>query len=103
MNIKKLLGKRIKELRKTCGCTQEQIAEAVGIETASLSNIENGKYFPTAENLDKILIALKTTPDKLFQIESLREEEALLTEIITILKQNPNRIRDIYKIVKVLV
>ena len=55
MNIKKLLGKRIQEIRKSKKLTQEYVAELVGIEVVSLSNIENGKYYPTAENLKKII------------------------------------------------
>lgn len=45
-NIKSLLGKRIKEIRKKRGLTQEKLAELAGIETPSLSNIENGKNYP---------------------------------------------------------
>ena len=40
-NIKHLLGKRIKEIRKRRGFTQEKLAELAGIEIPSLSNIEN--------------------------------------------------------------
>lgn len=103
MNIKKLLGQRIKELRKNKKLTQEQIAEFVGIEPASLSNIENGKYYPTAENLEKILIALESSPEKLFKIEQYQNNEDLLKEINLLLKNNPQKIKDVYKIVKVLV
>jgi transcriptional regulator with XRE-family HTH domain len=53
MDIKKLLGKRIQEIRKSKKLTQEQVAEIIEMEPASLSNIENGKYYPTAENLEK--------------------------------------------------
>lgn len=38
-NIKNLLGKRIKEIRKRRGLTQEKLAELAGIEIPSLSNI----------------------------------------------------------------
>ena len=40
MNNKKLLGKRIKEIRKSKGYTQEQLSEMIEIETSSLSGIE---------------------------------------------------------------
>ena len=55
MDIKKVLGKRIKDLRKAKGLTQEKVAELIGIETKSFSNIETGKVFPIAENLNKIM------------------------------------------------
>lgn len=102
MNIKKLLGKRIQDLRKRRKMTQEQVAEIMNIETTSLSNIENGKYYPTAENLEKILQILETTPQNLFQIEHYQEPENLIFEINQLLQKNPDKVRDIYKIVKSL-
>lgn len=53
MNIKKLLGKKIQKIRKTRGITQEKLAELVELDTSSISHIENGKYYPSAENLEK--------------------------------------------------
>lgn len=102
MNIKQLLGKRIKELRKKQQLTQEKLAEFVGIDTVSLCNIENGKYYPTAENLEKILLGLKTTPNELFYFEHHQEIKNLKEEINVILDNNPDKIKDIYKIVKAL-
>jgi len=53
------LGKRIKDLRKGIGRTQDQIAKQVGISRASLANIEAGRQkllvhhlFELAEALD---------------------------------------------------
>ena len=39
MDNKKLLGKRIKELRKNLGLTQEKVAEIISVETTSLSEM----------------------------------------------------------------
>ena len=50
MNIKKLLGKKIQQIRKKRKLTQEYVAEIVGIETSSISNIENGKYYHSERN-----------------------------------------------------
>lgn len=47
MDNKKLLGKRIRELRKNRGIKQEQLAEMVGLEPTSISNIENGYNYPS--------------------------------------------------------
>lgn len=65
MNIKNR-GKRIQEIRKKRKLTQEQVAEYVGLETSSISNIENGKYFPTVENLEKIIKILNIKPAEIF-------------------------------------
>ena len=100
MNIKLLLGKRIKELRKQRKLTQENVSELIGIDTVSLSNIETGKYYPTAENLDKILNILKITPHELFDFEHLDSNDILIQKINDMLNKNPERIKDVYKILK---
>ncbi len=102
LNIKKLLGKRIKEIRKSKNLTQDKVAEIINIETTSLSNIENGKYYPTADNLEKIIKVLDIQPYKLFQFEHLAPNDDLQKEIVDLLNKNPERIKDIYKIVKAL-
>lgn len=82
MNIKKLLGKRIQEIRKSKKLTQEYVAEKIGIEPASLSNIENGKYYPTAENIEKIIAILDVKPSDLYTFEHLAPTEVLLNEML---------------------
>lgn len=102
MNIKQLFGKRIKELRKKQKLTQEKLAEFIGIDTVSLCNIENGKYYPTSDNLEKILLGLNTNPSELFYFEHHQEIENLRKEINIILDNNPDKIIDFYKIIKAL-
>ena len=58
MNLKENLGKNIQKYRKLNGITQEKLAEIIDVEINSISSIERGKYFPTAENLVKISNAL---------------------------------------------
>ena len=50
-DIKKLLGRRIKELRESKDLTQEQLAEKIGIGQRNLSKIECGNNFVTSETL----------------------------------------------------
>ena len=59
MDNKKLLGKRIKEIRKYKGLTQEQLSEMIDIETSSLSGIESGRFFPSLHVLDKMSSVLE--------------------------------------------
>ena len=100
-NIKSLLGSRIREIRKAKKLTQEKIAEAAGIEIPSLSNIENGKNYPNAENIEKIAHALGVEVFELYIFEHLKEpnEKLMLNEINTILKNNTNLIKIIYNII----
>ena len=52
-NLKKLLGKRIQELRKKKNITQQQLADMLDIDQRTLSAIECGVNFPS-KNLIKI-------------------------------------------------
>lgn len=102
MDIKKLLGERIKKVRKARGLTQEQVAEFVNIETKSFSNIETGRTYPEAENLGKIMEILKITPFELFNFEYLKSNDELLSEMCSVMKEDENLTRTIYKIFKAL-
>ena len=97
MDIKKLLGKKIKEIRKNKNFTQEKMAELIGIEPASLSNIENGKYYPTAENLEKIIKILDVTPSELYNFEYFSPAQELLSEMYNAMANNEKLLRTMYK------
>lgn len=97
MNIKKLLGKKIQEIRKSKKLTQEYVAEKIGIETTSLSNIENGRYYPTSENLEKITNILSVKPSELFNFEYLQPQAQITEEMYEAMKQNEKLARLMYK------
>lgn len=44
-------GEKIKRARENLGLTQEELAQAVGISSEFISNIESGRRFPSFENL----------------------------------------------------
>ena len=103
MNNKVLLGKRIRELRKRNNLKQEKLAELVGLEPTSISNIENGYNYPTFQNLEKIANILNVTFVDIFKFEHHKEAENLILEINEILKNNPEKTKDFYKIIKALI
>jgi len=86
--MKKLLGKRIKELRIKNGLTQEQLAEIVGMGERNLSKIECGINFVSAEALEKLTLALKVTPKELFDFEHLNNSEYKKDQIINAINSN---------------
>ncbi len=102
MNIKKKLGLKIKEIRRSKKHTQEFIAEKMGIETKSLSNIERGIFYPTAENLEKISKILEVQPCELFDFEHHKSDEELKKEILKIIEENPNKLKQIYKLLNTI-
>ena len=102
MDNKKLLGLRIKELRKRKNISQEQLAELTGLEPPSICNIENGKNYPALQNLEKIINILDVSFSDVFKFEHHQPDENLIFEIDKILRQNPDKVKDIYKTAKAL-
>lgn len=105
MDIKEELGKKIKRMRLNRGLTQEQLAEAVDVSQRTLSGIEIGENFVTAETLDKIIKALNTTPEELFATNHLKEKDELIHEIIQNVKylsNNPTKLDVLYNVTKSL-
>ena len=103
MILKKLLGERIKRLRKNRNLTQEQLAEMIEIAPRNLSRIEVGESFVTAETLEKLLFALNVTAEELFAYEHIREAKDLLAEIYTYLdtiKTNKSQLEKVYRAIK---
>ena len=78
MNIKKQLGSKIKRLRQKKGYTQEQLAEKMGIATRTLSGIEIGENFVTAETLEKVFDVLEVSGSELFAFDHLKSQEELI-------------------------
>ena len=60
------IGKRIKDLRKQNDLTQEKLAEAIGMSTTYIGDMEARERFPSAETIDKIATALGVHPSTLF-------------------------------------
>lgn len=103
MELKKNIGKRIKEIRKQRGLSQEKLAEMVDIEQHTLSYIETGNNFFTAETLEKIIKALEIEPQELFNFGHQKSPSDLIVEINKMLETNPDKIQEIYKIIKAIV
>lgn len=96
-------GARIKELRKRKNYTQEQFAELLDIGARSLRKIESGEGFPSPKSLEKIVQVLEISHSELFKFEHLQSQEELRTQIINMIDTHPDKIVDIYKVVKALI
>lgn len=99
------LGKKIKRMRLNRGLTQEQLSEMIDISQRTLSGIEIGENFVTAETLDKIIKALNTTSEELFATNHLKEESDLIREIqksIQYIAKDPTKLDILYNVTKSL-
>lgn len=65
MNIKKIFGNNLKNLRVSSGLTLELLAEKLELSYQVLSKIEKGQQFITAENFEKICKLFKVEPSQL--------------------------------------
>lgn len=101
MDNKKLLGKRIKEIRKSFGYTQEQFSELIDIETSSLSGIESGRFFPSLHVLNKMSEVLKIELIEFFKFETVNIPKNLDEQIAKMINKQPKERKEIiYKILK---
>ena len=102
MDIAKM-AENLKKLREDHKLTQEALAEKINLSAKSLSQIELGNNFVSAETLEEICSALNIPPKTLFDFEySELSQENSIKEIVTKLENNPKLLKTIYKIVSVL-
>ena len=66
-DIYKVIGERIKKLRKAQGLSQEKLAERAGIDRSHMGFIEQGRRQPTIATLFKLAKTLNISLEKLFR------------------------------------
>ncbi len=96
-DIKKLLGNRIKSIRKARNLTQEKLAEIVGIGTPNISYIECGKFAPSIDTFKKIADALNVEPYELYRFDSKKTPDEMISELIQAVKNDEKLLDLIYK------
>lgn len=77
--IQQELGKRIRELRKAKGYSQESIARKSGIDRTYIASVEAGKRNISIDNIKKIADALNVTLHDLFDFTKPIHNTILLT------------------------
>ena len=97
LDIKKLLGRRIKEIRTNRGLTQEYLAEKIGVGQRNLSKIECGNNFVTAETLAKILKTLNIEAKELFDFSHNQDKGNLKQELLHAIKSEKIDINLLYR------
>lgn len=86
MKLTKNFGKRLKEIRKRKGLSQQQLAELVGMEsTNNISKLESGEQLPKKENLEKICEVLNVDVKELFDFGHLKNRSEIIKEITQVL------------------
>ncbi len=69
MDIKLLVGKRVKELRNKLGISQEELADLAGLDRTYITSVECGKRNISIVNIEKLANALNVTLSEFFKFQ----------------------------------
>ena len=76
MNSK--IGENIAKYRELNGISQKYLANKLGISRQGLAKIEKGFVNPKADTIEKVIRVLCITPNQLFGVEQITEENGVL-------------------------
>jgi transcriptional regulator with XRE-family HTH domain len=104
MEIKQLIGVRIKSLRRSKGMSQEELAEKMRISSKYLSSIERGKENPTLDTFIKLAEVLEIELSEIFNFshegKSAKDMKAFIAGLIK--GSDEEKLRLTAKIVKAI-
>lgn len=101
VTTKKLLGARIKELRKAKGLSQDRLSEEIDIDSKHLSRIEVGKNYPSLDTLQKLAGALDVEIKDLFEFKhQVKQGDTRRTLAKLLDKADDNVVRVLLKLIK---
>jgi transcriptional regulator with XRE-family HTH domain len=75
-DLRKLVGERIRAVRKARGLTQQQLAERSNLDDAYIGSMERGERNFSIDTLEKVISALEIQPMELFYFEGRLNEAA---------------------------
>jgi len=103
MEMKKLLGKRIKELRNKQDLSQEELAEKADINSKYLSRMERGTENPTLDMLTKLSTALEVEMWEMFDFGHVLNQKELKEAIQSFAKTSDEpTLRSAFKIIRAI-
>ena len=66
MDVKLLVGKRVRELRNNLGISQEELADLAGLDRTYITSVECGKRNISIVNIEKLANALQVSLKEFF-------------------------------------
>ena len=98
MGLKSKFAKRLKELRKQRGLTQEKLAEIVNVATRHISFIETARSFPSSDLIERLACALNVSYSSLFSFnEELKREDLIKKLFSSIEILDDSKLKYLYK------
>ena len=99
MDLKRLIGLRIGEIRRTKGLTQEALAGRMEIDPKYLSSIERGRENPTLNILIKLSHALEADMGEIFSDLPLEDPNRKKAMVLSLLNEaDGDQLKLIYKV-----
>lgn len=104
MDIKQMIGARIKELRAKKGITQERLSERMEINPKYLSSIERGKENPTLNTLIKLSESLEVDIGEIFSFVEAEDPHKRKSQILSLLDEaDSEQLKLIFKVLSVVI
>lgn len=102
-NLKNLFGRRIRELRKKVGLTQEELSCKVDVDSKSISRIETGKFLPSLDLLYRLSKVFNVEYYEMLMFEHHKDTIDLRKECFELVNSLPDEKMQLgYKLLKVL-
>lgn len=95
-----VFGKRLKEIRKKAGITQQQLGDMVGVTKVSICCYENGTRTPTLETLIDLADSLNVHLNYLLGVDALAIDEDNKNNTLNLAKDEINLIKELRKHIK---
>ena len=104
MDIKQMIGARIKEIRTKKGITQEGLSERMGINPKYLSSIERGKENPTLNTFIKLSESLEVDLGEIFSFVQIEDPAKRKSFICSLLDEaDSEQLKIIFKIISAII
>ncbi len=106
VDIQKIFGASLKEIRKMKDLTQEELGALIGVEAGTIYRLEAGKNFPKSDTFAKLCDVLNIHPSILFATNPtlILKEHADSIKIISRLLQSfpQDKLNDAYNILRIM-
>lgn len=104
MDLKQMIGARVKEIRTKRRITQDQLSERMEINPKYLSSIERGKENPTLNTLIKLSQSLEVKLDEIFSFVEISDPDTRKSLILSLLDEaNDEELKLAYKILSAII
>ena len=107
-DVKMILGQNIKALRLKLGLNQEEFAEKFNCDAKTISRLETGRTFTSADTIQEICKAFNILPQELFRLnnlsvdEDMEKQELLDIFLMQLRNQDKKTIENLLKVNKTI-